>query len=339
MTTHVFQQGAGCASTGATGGVGDGDATSLAGTTVTDEIRERDDNGGSNLMSIGHVVYGFANAPTNASGYGKFTLKFYRSGTQGLRLIVADDSSATGETTNLDIKSYRPNAAGSPTTNSFAGATGDETAEQYSRNVNTYSYGVKEQQVVDGEGFNDTTRGDIYWNSVKVYDAPFAFGTTWSPGDTVTGNDGYTYKVGSYQEVYNSDEYYAVIQVDPSETHYAFNASNAITGIRAVLTPTTSTHTTTGGHSQTTPLRNIAGSAITSNGTNVAIDTGWKTSSSDMTTGITLSLIHNTGTVSDASASNNFDAKLELYARTASEGDVRIKDFRVYMNTSSVSTY
>lgn len=339
MTTHVFQQGAGCASTGATGGVGDGDATSLAGTTVTDEIRERDDNGGSNLMSISHVVNGFSNAPTNASGYGKFTLKFYRSSTQGLRITVADDSSATGEVTTLEIKSYRPNAAGAPSTNSFAGATGDESSEQYNRSLSTYSYGAREQQVVDGEGMNDTTRDDIYWNSVKVYDAPFSLGSTWSPGDVVTGNDGYNYKIGSYQEVYNSDEYYAVIQVDPSETHYAFNASNAITGIRAVLTPTTSTSSTTGGHSQTTPLRNIAGSAITNNGTNVAIDTGWKTTSNDMTTGITLSLIHNTGTVSDASASNVFDAKLELYARTASEGDVRIKDFRVYMVTSSVSTY
>jgi hypothetical protein len=338
MPTHSFQQGSGFKVTGGTGGISAGN--SIAGTVVTEEIRSIDD-AGSNDLGVRWLQIGFANAPGNCAATADGSIKWFRSGTNGLRITVTDDSSATGETGTSDSTySNRPAASGSPATNSFEGATGEDDGSQYNRSLGTYSYGVREQQVVDGEGYNDTVRDDIYYNSVKVYDAGYVLSSTWSPGDSVSGDsDNYTYTVGAYQEVYNDDTYYAVVRSVPSETHYSFNATAAITGIRAVFTPTTSSSSGTGGGGALQPVKTFDGTAVPNNTTLSAMDSGWKTTANDMSTGVTLAFIQTTGTMSDSSAIYTLDGRLDFYARTATSGDTLVKSIRMRAQTTADSVY
>ena len=331
MATHAFQQGSGFKVTGGTGGVSGG-GSGLTGTTVIDETRNQDDNGGSNQIGIYVVQTGFANAPSSASANSRFGLRFYRSGTSSLKIDLTDDSSASGQAGTSDIaRSNRPNAAGSPTTNSFAGATGD-----YISQYNSGTYYVAEQSFLDGEGFQETTL-IAEWNNVTVYTG---FSETGSVGQTFTGSDGNKYKIGSLQlsqNVGQSNQRYEwtieQLEAEP-ETHYQLNATAAITGIKVVAKNIT--YLSTGTSGAPVALRTFDGNALGSSG---STDSGWKTSSGDMSTGISLGVIQNTGSLSDDSYTHQSDITLEIWARTATSGDTKLKEIRVFIDASANSTY
>jgi len=206
------------------------------------------------------------------------------------------------------------------------------SSEQYNRVNNVYSYGVLESYVVDGEGYNDTSRGDIYWNSQKVYDAPFGFGTTWSPGDSVAGNvitnDPYTYTVGSYQEIYNNDTYYAVIREIPAFLGYQNNTGVTITHMKVVWSGTTNNQS-----GQTVPIRTLNGSAVGTSG-----DTGWVSVSgvTDIYFSVVQQISYTGG--STGSGSHNTDGKLEFWVRASGYNDTKIKEIGINIRTLAEST-
>ena len=328
MPTHVFNSGAGIgAQVGETGGVsGGGGGTAPAGTTTIEEIQSET---GSNEQGVQASQIGFANAPSGASASSRVSL-IWNAGSTTCHLYVEDDSGATGESGTSDLSaSTRPVASRPPLLNDFSGATGDSESEQYNRSLSTYSYGVKEVNYVDGEGFNDTARGDIYYNSVKVYDAGFNMGSTWSVGDSVPGDsDNYTYTVGSYQEVYNGDEYYAVIRGVPAEEHYRFTTTNTVTKLK--MDYEVNTLTTASG--VTVPLRTLAGNPMTS-GSN---SSGWITSG--LNTGITLNIQQLTGVLSDDTKVHVTDGVVKLYAGDSTNEGL-LKQFRLRVYTTATSTY
>ena len=263
------------------------------------------------------------NAPGNSVSRNDVDVKFRVSGTYAF-IYLQDDSYSSGEF-EQDLAIAR---AASGTT-SFADKTGYTSSAQYNRNLSTYSYGTRERQVVDGEGFNDTVRDDIYWNSVKVYDAGFVLGTTWSPGDSVAGDsDGYTYTVGSYQEVYNNDEYYSVIQSIPALLAYSNNTGVTITHMKVVWSGTTSDQ---GG--QTVPLRTLNGSAVGTSG-----DTGWVSVSgaTDIFFSVVQQISYTGG--STGSGSHSTDGKLEFWVRASGYNDTKIKEIGINIRTLAEST-
>jgi len=329
MPTHVFNSGAGIgAQVGEAGGVsGGGGGSAPAGTTTIEEIQSET---GSNEQGVQASQVGFANAPSSAAASSRVSLIWKLVGSNQCQLRVEDDSSASGESGTSDLtNSTRPVASRPPLLNDFSDATGDSDSPQYNRSLSTYSYGVKEVNYVDGEGFNDTARGDIYYNSVKVYDAGFVMGSTWSVGDSVPGdNDNYTYRVGAYQEVYNSDEYYAVIREVPNEEHYRFTTTNTCTKLKMDY----EINTLTNASGVTVPLRTLAGNVLAS-GSN---SSGWITSS--LSTGITLNIQQIISSLSDDSKTHATDGIIKLYAGDSSNEGL-LKQFRLRVYTSATSTY
>jgi hypothetical protein len=165
-------------------------------------------------------------------------------------------------------------------------------------------------------------------------------GSGWSPNMTYGPHtDGLTYKVGSYQEVYNDDTYYSITRGIPTEEHYRYTTTNAVTGIKAVFTPTISSSSGTGGGGAIQPLRTFDGTAVPNNTTLSAMDSGWKTTGGDMSLGVTLAFTHNTGTMNNSSANYTLDGQLDLYARDSVSGDVLVKSIRVRAQTQANSTY
>lgn len=330
MATHAFQQGSGFKVTGGTGGVSGGGG-GITGTTVTDEIRNIDDNGGSNLTGVSVVQTGFANAPNTASAFTDFGIRFYRSGTSSLRIIVTDDSSASGEAGTSDLsRSFRPAAAGAPSTNSFAGATGD-----YITRYNTNTDYVAEQSFIDGEGFNETTL-IAEWDNTTVYNG---FSETGSVGQTLNGSDGNTYRIGSLQLTQNQGQSnqrfeWQIEKLEAAaETHYQLNSTNPITGLKVVAKNVTllSSGTTTA----PVAARTFDASPLSTGTT----DSGWKTSSGDMSTGVALGVLQSTGTLNDDSYTHQTTVTLEFWGRTATSGDTKLKEIKVFCDTSANSTY
>ena len=331
MATHAFQQGSGFKVTGGTGGVSGG-GSGISGTTITDEIRNIDDGGGSNLTGISVTQTGFANAPLTASAFTDFGIRFYRSGTSSLRIEVTDDSSASGEAGTSDTSySNRPSAAGAPSTNSFAGAAGD-----YVTRYNTSTDYVAEQSFIDGEGYNETSL-IAEWDNATVYTG---FSETGSVGQTLNGSDGNTYKIGTLQLTQNAGQSnqryeWQIQQLEAApETHYQLNSTNAITGLKVVAKNVT--FLSTGTASAPVAARTFNGSALSSSG---STDSGWKTSSSDMSTGVSLGVLQSTGTLNDDSYTHQTTVTLEFWGRTASSGDTKLKEIKIFCDTSANSTY
>lgn len=262
------------------------------------------------------------NAPGNSTSRNDVAVVFRISG-QIAEIRLRDDSYSSG-----DFEQDLAIARGPSGTNSFADATGYTSSEQYNRSLSTYTYGTREQQVIDGEGYNDTVRDDIYWNGTKVYDAGFALGSTWSPNDSVVGNDGYTYVIGSYQEVYNSDVYYAVKQSTPSFLGYRNNTGATISHLKVVWSGTN-----LNASGQTVPLRTLNGSAVSTSG-----DTGWVAVSG--TTDIFFSVIQQVSYTggSVGSSSHNTDGKLEFWVRASGYNDTKIKEIGINIRTLAEST-
>lgn len=330
MPTHVFQTASGIGyQVGETGGVSGGGGGTLPGTLTIEEIMDKDD-GGSNQLGVLFNQTGFENAPANCSATSRAELLWKTSASNRASLYAGDESSSTGDNNFLldQAQTYRPIADRPPANVNFEDQDGDLGSEQYFRNLSTYTYGAKEVNYVDGEGFNDTARGDIYWNGVKVYDAGFNMGSTWSPGNTVVGSDGATYQIGSYQEVYNSDEYYAVYRYFPREEVYRYTTTNTITKLKMDFVA--DTITTASG--TVVPLRTMGVQTLGAGTTS----TGWITS--NLTTGISWKVQQLTGNVSDDTKTHLTDGTIKLYAGDASN-EALLKEFRVRVYTHATSTY
>ena len=314
MATHHFNISGGAKYPKENGGI----SNDIGGTESTNLLRD---------FSAGDAVDCDTNTLTNAPGSSVSRNDvdvIFRVNGSTASILLQDNSYSSGEF-EQDLAIARA-ASG---TNSFADMTGYLSTPQYNRNLSTYSYGVKERQVVDGEGFNDTARGDIYWNSVKVYDAGLVFGSTWSPGDSVSGDsDGYTYTVGAYQEVYNNDTYYSIIQSDPAFLGYQNNTGVTITHMKVVWSGTTANQS-----GQTTPLRTLNGSAVGTSG-----DTGWVSVSG--LTNIYFSVVQQISYTggSTGSGSHNTDGKLEFWVRASGYNDTKIKEIGINIRTLAETT-
>ena len=262
-------------------------------------------------------------APGNAISRSDVAVVFRVSGTSA-SIRLRDDSYSSGDFEVDLVRAIAP----SGTNNSFADATGYTSSSQYNRIGNAYTYGTRTVNVVDGEGYNDTVRDDIYWNSTKVYDAGFNLGTDWNPNDSVAGNDGYTYVIGSYQEVYNDNTYYSVKQTTPDFLGYRNSTGVTITHMKVVWSGTTFNQ---GG--QTVPIRTLNGSAVGTSG-----DTGWVAVSG--TTDIFFSVIQQISYTggSTGSGTHNTDGKLEFWVRASGYSDTKIKEIGINIRTVAEST-
>jgi hypothetical protein len=323
MTTHTFQQGSGFKVTGGTGGVsGGGGGSAPAGTTTIEEIQSET---GSNEAGVQASQIGFANAPASAAASSRVTLKWSTLTSTKCSLIVEDDSSASGESGTSDVTaSTRPVASRPPTLNNFEDANGFESPASYSRSSPQY-YAV---ELYQGGAEPETFQGPIYWNGTQIYAGSMTPGTVWSPNMTYVHTDGLTYKVGSYQEVFNDDTYYSITRGIPTEEHYRFTASNTITKLK--MDYEVNTLTTASG--VVVPLRTLAGNLISS-GSN---SSGWITSS--LSTGITLNIQQIIGSVSDDLKVHVTDGIVKLYAGDSSNEGL-LKQFRLRVYTSATSTY
>lgn len=324
MPTHVFNSGAGIgAQVGEAGGVsGGGGGSAPAGTTTIEEIQSET---GSNETGIQASQVGFANAPSSAAATSHVTLKWSLLGSDKCQLIVEDDSSASGEAGTSDITaSTRPVASRPPTLNNFEDATGYE-AFQYSRGGTRY-HAV---ELYQGGAEPETFQGPIYWNGTQIYAGSSTPGTGWNTNQTYyDSTSGLTYKVGSFQEVYNDDTYYSITRGIPTEEHYRFTASNTI--IKLKMDYEVNTLTNAGG--ATVPLRTLDSNIIVS-GSN---SSGWITS--NLSTGITLDIQQVIGSLSDDSKTHATDGIVKLYAGDSSNEGL-LKQFRLRVYTSATSTY
>lgn len=324
MPTHSYNQGSGFKVTGGTGGVTGGSGTPPAGTTTVDEIQS---DTGSNETGIAATQTGFANAPLTAGAQSDMAIQWKVSGNR-CSLIVSDDSSATGEIGTSDITATtRPVASRPPTLNNFEDASGYET-EQYSRTGTKYYVVELYQGGVEPETF----RGPIYYNNVEILATNSTPGLTWSPGQTYGPHtDGYTYKVGSYQQVYNDDTYYAVTRGIPTEEHYAFTMTNTPTKLKMDYEISTLTNAS----GQTVPLRTMVPKTPTtlSSGTN---SSGWITT--NLTAGIIIDINQIIPAAADFTATHLCDGIVKLYAGDGTNEGL-LKQFRLRVLTTATSTY
>ena len=313
MATHHFNISGGAKYTKTNGGISNDVPSNL----TTDLLRD---------FSAGDAVdcdtNTLTNAPGNSTSRNDVDVVFRVIGTAA-SIRLRDDSYSSGE-----FEQDTAVARAASGTNSFADATGYTSTSQYNRSNMIYTYGAREQNVVDGEGFNDTVRDDIYWNGTKVYDAGFVLGSTWSPNQSVAGNDGYTYIIGSFQEIYNDDEYYSVKQSTPDFLGYRNSTGVTITHMKVVWSGTTSD---AGG--QTVPLRTLNGSAVGTSG-----DTGWVAVSG--TTDILFSVIQQISYTggSTGSSTHNTDGKLEFWVRASGYSDTKIKEIGINIRTLAETT-
>ena len=322
--THVSKIGASLGPAYTTGGdgLGGGGGSAPAGTTTIEEIQSET---GSNEQGVQASQIGFANAPASASASSRVTLKWSTLTSTKCSLTVEDDSSATGEGGTSDITaSTRPVASRPPTLNNFEDATGYASPASYSRSAPRY-HAV---ELYQGGAEPETFQGPIYWNDTQIYAGSFTPGSGWSPNDTYVHTDGFTYKVGSYQEVYNDDTYYSITRGIPIEEHYRFTASNTITKLKMDY----EVNTLTNASGVAVPLR-VLGSGGISSGSN---SSGWITS--NLSTGITLNIQQIIGSLSDDIKVHVTDGIVKLYAGDSTNEGL-LKQFRLRVYTSATSTY
>ncbi len=324
MPTHSYNQGSGFKVTGGTGGVSGGAGTPPAGTLTVDEIQSET---GSNEQGIQASQIGFANAPLTAGATSDMAIQWKVSGNR-CSLIVSDDSSSSGEIGTSDITATtRPVADRPPLLNNFEDANGYE-AEQYSRTGTKY-YAVTLQQ---GGVEPETFRGPIYYNNVEIVGTNSTPGLIWSTGQTYgPHSDGYTYQVGSYQQVYNDDTYYAITRGIPKEEHYAYTMTNTPTKLK--MDYEIATLTNAGGI--VTPLRNMIYSQVDqlASGSN---SSGWITT--NLTTGIKIDIHQIIPAFADDTATHLCDGIVKLYAGDGTDEGL-LKQFRLRVYTTATSTY
>lgn len=316
MPSHTFNTVAGTAATGGTGGGG-------AGVTSNEII---------NLVADASEGSGFVhnqvvNGGSSANAKTRWGLKYYVSGTAGLRLIATDDSQATGTGSGATRFDYA--YARGPNSSSNAQTTyNDQDGTSTTNSGSVGSYEWRETDYIDGEGIPET-RLDVRWNSVLVFTALIYVGQS-----SVTGSDGLTYTKGSQFSTTTNTVYYGLTQSNPGLTSYVNNTtSGTITGIKMKLVVTNVTEPAGGNIVALRSLTNTAGGnigPITSNGT---YDSGWLTSG--LGTGLTVvcNQVPNIAGSSIGNCTYLFQGTGELWARASGVTDTKVKDFQFSMTT------
>ena len=309
MPSHTFNTIAGTTDTGGTGG-GSAGITSNVITNLVADLNE----------GSGFVHNQVVNGGSSANAKTRFGLKYYVSGTQGLRLIATDDSQATGTgsgATRFDYAYARgPNSSSNAQT-TYNDQDGTETAN--SGSVGSYEW--RETDYIDGEGIPET-RLDVRWNSVLVFTALIYVGQS-----SVTGSDGLTYTKGSQFSTTTNTVYYGLTQSNPGLWVYGNNTtSGTITGIKMKMTVDTASAQA----GNIAPLRTMNGSNVDAVN---SYDTGWITSNLSTGIPVVINQVPNIASSSSGNATYIFTGSIELWARASGVSDTKVKDFRFSATT------
>lgn len=313
----------------ATGYAGVGSLSSLAGTTTTEIVRSPDDGGGSNLTGLSSGGTASHNSSTSVTCLSSVIYKLYLSGTKAITLTASDEG--TDMTNNLigdtsDCVAYPPGySSGSGT--SWKDNT-DTTSNEYSSGVTEW---LESWDGPDGEG--------VYFVTYTLRrDGVTKYNTIIYPGNPYVGSDGYSYTrgtqvstSGSIQGVGPGSAIYRLTYTPPATVMYKFTATNNVTGIRAVWNCVTASDAA----GETAALRTFDGGAFGVSTT----DSGWKTTSGDMSTGISLAINHPGPTAFNEETHTYLTiGTLSIYGRDASSTDTLLKEVRISNFTSASST-
>lgn len=310
MPSHTFNTIAGTTDTGGTGGGTGGITSNVITNLVADESE-----------GSGFIHSQIVNGGTSATAQTRFGLRYYVSGTAGLRLTATDDSQATGSgsgATRFDFAYAR----GPNSTSNFQTTYNDQTGESSGPFGTLGAYEWKVTDYIDGEGLPET-RLDIRWGSVLI-------ATYLINGDVYTtrtvGN--YTYTKGTLYSTSTNTEYYTVTRTDNPLTAYVNNTTSGnITGIKMKMAVGAASNV---GGGNVAPLRTMNGSNVDAVNN---YDTGWITS--NLSTGIPVVINHlpNTATSSAGNGTYIFSGSIELWARASGVSDTKVKDFRFSATT------
>lgn len=308
MTTHVFQQGSGFKVTGGTGGI-------TSGTVVTDYLRDE-----SVGIAVQNAVSVLSNAPGGTDADNDFQLNF--SGTATTAKITAqDDASGSGDFVTITATSVGPDG-----TLDYEGATGEYGTQTYSSGVTEW---YEEYESPDGEGvyMMYTT---VKWNGTTIYGPQITI-----MGTDVIGN----YKRGAYVTGNGgvpgngfTTRYYQVREMQSPKTVYR-KTGITLTDYKVIWTTTTWTNAA----GESTPLRNLAGSALNQSG---STDSGWIAHAAADTV---LSIQHNQSrspaTTPFSGLITNTSGTIQFWTRNGSgDSGTMLKEFKVRVNTNSEST-
>ena len=157
-------------------------------------------------------------------------------------------------------------------------------------------------------------------------------------GGAPAASDGYTYtrgtlvtSTGSIQGNGAGTATYRLTYTPTPTKFYDFTATNNVTGIRAVWNCTAASDAA----GQTAALRTFNGSAFSTGST----DSGWITSSGNMSTGISLVINHPGPTAYDEETwQYTTTGTLSIYGRDATSLDTLLKEIKIQILTSAAST-
>jgi len=314
----------------ATGYAGVGSLSSLAGTTTTEIVRSPDDLGSSDLtgLATGGLASNYATNSVTCDCHVEY--KVYLSGTKAITLTASDEG--TDMTGNLAGNTFAYCTAYPPGWTSGS-------ANQWENNTDTvtndYSAGVTEWHESwdspDGEGVYFVTYtikrgGATIYSSILYPGNPYvsSSGTSYLRGTLVSSS-------GSIQGNGAGTATYRLTYTPAPTVMYKFTATNNVTGIRAVWNCTTANDAS----GEVVALRTFDGGAF---GTGTT-DSGWKPTSGDMSTGITLTINHPGPTAYDEETHVYLTVgTLSIYGRDASSTDTLLKEVKIQNYTSAAST-
>jgi len=306
--------------------------SNLAGTTTMNNVRSPDDGGGSNLVgfSSGGSASNYATSSVTCDSSTEY--RVFLSGTKSIEVEVEDKG--TDMTGNL--------AGNNPSCSAFPpGWVSGDAITSWLDNVDTvtnaYSAGVDEWyeswDAPDGEGVYLVTY-TIKRGGTTRYNTIIYPGSQYAPDPS----DGYTYTRGSQVSTTGSIQgngagtaTYRLTYTPPPTKFYDFTATNNVTGIRAVWDCSAASNAS----GQVLPLRTFNGGAFSTGTT----DSGWKTTSSAMSTGITLAINHPGPTAYNEETHTYITTgTLSIYGRDATSLDTLLKEIRIHVITSASST-
>lgn len=317
----------------ATAWEGPATGSNLAGTTTTDNVRSPDDGGGSNLtgFSSGGLASNYATNSVTCDSHTEY--RVFLSGFKSIELEVEDKG--TDMTGNLAGNTFAACNAYPP------GYVFGDAITSWLDNVDTvsnaYSAGVTEWYeswgAPDGEGVYFITY-TIKRDGVTRYNTIFYPGSAYAPDPT----DGYTYtkgtqvsSTGSIQGNGPGTSTSRLTYTPPPTKFYDFTATNNVTGIRAVWNCTSASDAS----GQVAALRTFNGSAAGVGSS----DSGWITSSGNMSTGVKLVINHPQVTASNEQThAYTTTGTLSIYGRDATSLDTLLKEIRINVFTSASST-
>lgn len=309
MPSHTFNTIAGTTDTGGTGG-GSAGITSNVITNLVADLNE----------GSGFVHNQVVNGGSSANAKTRFGLKYYVSGTSGLRLIATDDSQATGTGSGATRFDYAY-ARGPNSTSNAQTTYNDQDGTSTTNSGSVGSYEWRQTDYLDGEGIPET-RLDVRWNSVLVFTALVYVGQS-----SVVGSDGRTYTRGFEFSTTTNTTYFGLTQSNPGLTAYVNNTtSGTITGIKMKMTVDTASAQA----GNIAPLRTMNGSNVDAVN---SYDTGWITSNLSTGIPVVINQVPNIASSSSGNATYIFTGSIELWARASGVSDTKVKDFRFSATT------